>query len=189
MTHFDQSYLSSTRKQFEYSKVLGEKTIQTLKDKDLFVSLGSNSNSIGIIVNHLWGNMLSRWTNFLYEDGEKTWRKRDEEFEEIIHDQKELVRKWQEGWTCLFNALESINEENFDQIVYIRNIGHTIPEAINRQLCHYAYHIGQIVFIGKGIQGEKWQSLSIPKGQSEPYNENRFSKPKHKGHFTDDLLK
>ena len=184
-----ETYLSSCRKQFEYYKVLGEKTIQALADEDLFVSLGSNSNSIGIIVNHLWGNMLSRWTNFLNENGEKTWRTREEEFEEIIQDRKELMRKWEEGWTCLFEALDSITEEHFDKIVYIRNIGHTIPEAINRQLCHYAYHIGQIVFIGKGIQGEGWQSLSIPKGQSKQYNEKRFANPKRKGHFTDDLMK
>ncbi len=179
-------YLSSLRKQFEYYKTLGEKTFAQLDDEQLFLQ-HNNSNSISIIVNHLWGNMLSRWTNFLTSDGEKEWRNRDLEFESVIYTRQELLDKWNAGWECLFTALNSINSENFKTEVFIRNQSHTITEAINRQMMHYAYHIGQIVFIGTLIKGDSWKSLSIPKGQSSIFNHDKFSKGKHQGHFTDDL--
>ena len=99
------------------------------------------------------------------------------------------MQKWDEGWKCLFDALESVNLENFDKTVYIRNMGHTITEAINRQLSHYAYHVGQMVFVGKMIKGKDWTSLSILKGRSGVYNEDKFSKPKHDEHFTEEYLK
>lgn len=181
------NYLFSVKKQFEYYRSLGEKTIRQLEEKDLFWQYNSDSNSIAIIVNHLWGNMLSRWTDFLTSDGEKVWRKRDNEFEPVIKSKDELLNKWNEGWKCLFDALESINESNFYTKVYIRNQEHTIIEAINRQLTHYAYHVGQIVYIGKMIKGQQWESLSIPKGKSDEFNKLKFSKGKHKGFFTDDL--
>lgn len=168
--------------------MLGTKTINQLPDKALFWQYNEDSNSVAIIVKHLWGNMLSRWTDFLNSDGEKTWRKREAEFEADIKTRKELLEKWEAGWTCLFQAIDSINENNFDTTIYIRNMGHTIPEAINRQMAHYAYHIGQIVFIGKMVQGEKWESLSIPRGKSSVYNASKFSQPKRKAHFTDDFL-
>ena len=183
------NYLSGIHKQFQYYKFLGERTFEQLKEDDLFWQYNEASNSIAILVNHLWGNMLSRWTDFLTSDGEKEWRERDMEFENVIENKEELLSKWNEGWDCLFTALDSITEENFDTIVYIRNQGHSIPDAINRQLAHYAYHIGQIVYIGRMIRGETWTSLSIPKGESKTFNKEKFSKSKHSAHFTDEFLK
>jgi hypothetical protein len=182
-------YLESAKKEFEYYKLLGEKTFGQLTDDHLFNQFNGESNSIATIVKHLWGNMLSRWTDFLTTDGEKEWRKRDEEFENDISTRQELLKKWQEGWTCLFNALNSISDSDLSKVIYIRNQGHTILEAINRQLSHYPYHIGQIVFIGKMLSDKNWNSLSIPKGGSKEYNQDKFSKPKVTQHFTDDLVK
>jgi hypothetical protein len=180
-------YLHSIKKQFEYYKSVGEKTFDQLDEKDLFWQANEAVNSIAIIVNHLWGNMKSRWTDFLTSDGEKEWRNRDLEFEPLIQTKTELIEKWNEGWKCLFDALNTINEDNFETKVYIRNQEHSIIEAINRQLAHYAYHIGQIVFIGKMVKGSDWKSLTIPKGKSNEFNQAKFSKGKHKGHFSDDL--
>ncbi|OFY88038.1 MAG: hypothetical protein A3F72_16300 [Bacteroidetes bacterium RIFCSPLOWO2_12_FULL_35_15] len=182
-------YLDSVKKQFEYYKILGEKTFFQLPDEKLFWQYNDNSNSIATIVKHLWGNMISRWTDFLTTDGEKEWRKRDAEFENELTTRKELIDKWNAGWECLFNALNSLTMDHLNKEIYIRNQGHTITEAINRQLPHYAYHVGQIVFIGKMACGNDWTSLSIPKGNSKTYNEDKFSKPKHKEHFTDESLK
>lgn len=182
------NYLESTYKQFQFYQQLGEKTFAQLKDQDLFWQYNPESNSIAIIVNHLWGNMLSRFTDFLTTDGEKEFRQRDLEFEDVIKTREELMDKWKEGWACSYSALDSVNEDNFDTIVYIRNQGHTITEALNRQSAHYAYHIGQIVYIGRMINGAKWTSLSIPVGESTSFNAKKFAKEKKRGHFTDDFL-
>jgi len=182
------NYLESIQKQFQYYKLLGDKTFAQLEEKDIFWKQNPESNSIAIIVKHLWGNMRSRWTDFLTTDGEKEWRHRDQEFVEDIKSKKELLAKWEEGWQCLFAALNAVNEDNFDTTIYIRNMGHTIVEAINRQFAHYSYHVGQIVFIGTMIKGKDWQSLSIPKGQSVAFNKEKFSKEKRKEHFTEQFL-
>lgn len=182
------NFLESTHKQFEYYKKLGERTFAQIEDADLFWQFNPESNSIAIIVKHLWGNMLSRWTDFLTSDGEKEWRKREAEFNADIKDRKELIEKWNAGWECLFTALDSVNEENFDQPVYIRNQGHTVVEAVNRQLAHYAYHVGQIVYIGRMIKGKEWKSLSIPKGKSAEFNAKKFAQDKARGHYTDEFL-
>jgi hypothetical protein len=182
-------YLQSSIKQFEYYKMLGEKTFAQVSDEALFWQYNEESNSIATIVKHLWGNMLSRWTDFLTSDGEKEWRKREEEFENDITTRKEMMDKWNEGWACLFNTLNSLTGSDLDKIIYIRNMGHSITEAINRQLAHYPYHIGQIVFIGKMASENNWQSLSIPRGKSKEYNAEKFAKPKHKEHFTNEFLK
>jgi hypothetical protein len=182
------NYLESILKQFEYYKMLGEKTFTQLPDEKLFWQHAENSNSIASIVKHLSGNMLSRWTDFLTTDGEKMWRNRDAEFENDIPTRIELMEKWNEGWNVFLNTLKSLKEEDLEKIIYIRNQGHTVLEAINRQLAHYPYHIGQIVFIGK-MSVDDWNSLSIPKGNSEQYNANKFSKQKEQGHFTDEYLK
>jgi len=184
-----QNYLQSVKKQFLFAKTLGDQCFDQLSDDDLFWRHSPENNSIAVIVNHLNGNMLSRWTDFLTSDGEKKWRQRDQEFEEIITSRAQLISKWEEGWKVLFTALESINEENYNEKIYIRNQGHTITEAINRQLGHYSYHIGQIVFIAKMRSGEKWNSLSIPKGKSSAYNANKFAKEKHTAHFSDEFTK
>lgn len=181
-------YLSSALKQFEYYKMLGDKTFAQLTDEQFFWQYNSESNSIAVIVKHLWGNMLSRWTDFLTTDGEKAWRNRDAEFDNDIADKAELLQKWNDGWDCLFNSLRPLQPEDLDKIIYIRNQGHTVIEAINRQLAHYPYHIGQIVFIGKMVQKENWQSLSIPKGNSNRYNAEKFAKEKSRQHFTDEFL-
>lgn len=182
------SYLSSIEKQFQYYKMLGEKTFSQLDESELFWKNSGEDNSIAIIVNHLWGNMMSRWTDFLITDGEKDWRKRDQEFENIISTKQEMLTKWNEGWECLFNALNSINDSNLDNTVYIRNQGHSIVEAFNRQLSHYSYHVGQIVLLGKLIKGNGWNSLSIEKGNSNQYNEIKFTENKRLVHFTEEFL-
>ena len=184
----DNDYLVSVMKQFEYYKLLGDKTFSQLSDESLFWQYNDDSNSIAIIVNHLWGNMLSRWTNFLTTDGEKEWRDRDAEFECLITSRQELLKKWEEGWNCLLNALNDLTPQDLNKEIFIRNQGHTITEAINRQLAHYPYHVGQIVFIGKMASNNNWSSLSIPKGNSKSYNAIKFSKPKEKAHFTDEYL-
>ncbi|UXP31192.1 DUF1572 domain-containing protein [Reichenbachiella agarivorans] len=182
-------YLNSVKRQFEYYKSVGEKTFDQLDQQNLLWQYDEGSNSIAITVNHLWGNMKSRWTDFLVSDGEKEWRNRDSEFESVIKTKEELIEKWNEGWKCLFDALDTINQDNFETKVYIRNQEHSVLDAINRQLAHYSYHIGQIVYIGKMIKGDEWKSLSIPKGKSTVFNEEKFSRGKHKGHFSDDLKK
>jgi len=182
-------YINSVTKQFQYYKMLGEKTFDQIEEQKLFYKFNEESNSIAIIVQHLSGNMMSRWTDFLTADGEKEWRNRDAEFEENIKTKVELIAKWNKGWDCLFNALGSLHDEDLTKIIYIRNQGHTVMEAINRQLAHYPYHVGQIVFIGKMLAGKNWESLSIPKNQSAEYNEEKFSEPKSKKHFTDEYLK
>jgi hypothetical protein len=182
-------YLQSIRKQFEYYKMLGDKTFAQLPEDKLFWQYNDDSNSIAIIVKHMWGNMLSRWTDFLTSDGEKDWRNRDAEFENDIKSGQELLAKWNEGWSCLFNAINPLTVEDLNTIIYIRNQGHTVTEELNRQLAHYSYHVGQIVFIGKMLTGSNWISLSIPKGNSQSYNAEKFSKPKQKEHFADEFLK
>ncbi len=182
------SYLTSIIKQFEYYKSLGDNTIELLSFDDLQKEFAKDSNSISIIVKHIVGNMLSRWTNFLTEDGEKIWRHRDAEFKNTYTSKEALIENWNTGWECLFSNLNALTEIHLEQIIYIRNQGHTVTEAINRQLAHYSYHVGQIVFLGKLIQGENWKSLSIPKGNSTKYNNEKFSKEKGRRHFTDDFL-
>jgi hypothetical protein len=184
----EQHFLDNTTKQFQYYKSLGDKTLRQLSWEDACWQFDPESNSIAIIVKHLWGNMRSRWTDFLTTDGEKDWRSRDAEFENDFENMDVLLAKWEEGWACLFQALDSVNAGNFHQIVYIRNQGHTIVEAINRQLAHYAYHVGQIVYIGKMCKGSGWENLSIPKGKSEDFNREKFSQPKRQEHFTREFL-
>lgn len=183
----ESSFLSSSIKQFEYYKSLGDKTFEQLNFVEIQKEFVKESNSISIIVKHMAGNMLSRWTNFMTEDGEKPWRHRDQEFVESYASKQEVIKAWENGWDCVFNALKPLTNDDLEKIIYIRNQGHTVTEAINRQLCHYAYHIGQIVFLGKLIKENQWKSLSIPKGKSEDFNAKKFSKEKSKGHFTDDL--
>lgn len=183
----ENSYLTSVVKQFEYYKSLGDQTFDQMTFEELKEELVVDSNSIAIIVKHIVGNMLSRWTNFLTEDGEKTWRQRDEEFIDTFSSMEDLLNAWDKGWNCLFNAIRPLSEDDLERNIYIRNQGHTVTEAINRQMMHYAYHIGQVVFLGKLIKGKEWKSLSIPKGKSKAYNKDKFSKDKSKRHFTEDL--
>ena len=184
-------YLESIKKQFLYYKTLGEKAIEQLEPEQLFVSVNEDTNSIAVIVKHLSGNMISRWTDFLTSDGEKEWRNRDDEFEDShLHgnDKEELMKLWNKGWDCFFNTINALTPDQLETIIYIRNEGHTVIEAINRQLAHYPYHIGQIVFYAKMLKKSEWNSLSIPKNKSNNYNEDKFSKEKSIKNFTDDEL-
>jgi hypothetical protein len=182
------SYLDSVRKQFAYYKLLGEQAIDQLRDDDLFWRPNEESNSIATIVKHLSGNMISRWTDVLTTDGEKAWRNRDSEFEDDTRTREALMQHWNKGWQVCLDALYSLGEEDLGKTIYIRNQGHTVVDAINRQLAHYPYHVGQIIFIGK-MRAAHWTSLSIPKGQSVAYNAEKFSRPQHNEHFTDEVLK
>lgn len=160
--------------EFERYKTYGDKTFKQLSIEDFFWRSSETDNNIAIIIKHLAGNMLSRWTNFLTEDGEKSWRNRDDEFEEPPKSKEEILELWEKGWRCLFRALSDINESNFDTLLKIRSQNHTIPEALNRQLAHYASHIGQIVYLGKMIKKEDWISPTISKGQSKAFNQKMF---------------
>ncbi len=181
------SYLESIRKQITYYKSLGDKTFNQLTQEELFYQYNQESNSIAVIAKHIAGNMLSRWTNFFTEDGEKSWRNRDDEFVNTFSTKEEMIAYWEKGWNCFLNTINSLKETDLEKIIYIRNQGHTVIEAINRQICHYPYHIGQIVFLGKMLQNEKWESLSIPKNASKNFNQEKFSQEKSRKHFTDDL--
>lgn len=164
-------FILSAIQQFRDYKELGDKTFAQLTEKDFYYCPGKSCNSLALIIAHLSGNMISRWTNFLTEDGEKEWRNRDVEFEEQSKSEADLLEIWEEGWAVLFSTLTSLKEEDLDRIVYIRTRPLTVIEAIHRQLTHYASHIGQIVYIGKMIKGEDWTALSIKKGGSGAFNE------------------
>lgn len=181
------SYLQSVLKEFNYYKSLGDQTIDRLDEKQLNFIPYETSNSIAVLIQHLHGNMKSRWTDFLTSDGEKTWRNRDGEFKINNPSKEALLELWEEGWKTLLDAIEALEELDLDKKIYIRNMSHTVIEAINRQLTHYAFHVGQIVFIGKLILGKEWQSLSIPLNKSESYNKEKFLKGKRDLHYTDDL--
>ncbi len=180
------NFLESTIKLFGYYKSLGEKTFSQLSDMDIQWRPNEASNSVALIVHHLSGNMLSRWTDFLNSDGEKPWRDRDAEFEVGYADKNQMLEAWEKGWQCLFGALTELQEEDLTRIVYIRNEGQTVVEVVHRQLAHYASHVGQIMFLGKQIKGDLWKSLSIPKGGTHSFNAEKFGMEKSRKHFTDD---
>ena len=182
-------YLVSAKKLFQYYRSLGDRTFDQLKDEQLFYQFNAESNSIATIVKHMAGNMLSRWTDFLTSDGEKEWRNRESEFENDIDSREKMIALWNQGWQCLFNAVDALKPEDLEKEIYIRNMGHVVVDAINRQLSHYAYHVGQIVFLGKMLCNDEWKSLSIARGKSGEYNARKFGEPKHKEHFTDELFK
>jgi len=187
MSEKDQTnYLESVTKQFLYYKKLADQSIQQIESQQLFVQPNENSNSIAVIIKHMAGNMISRWTDFLTTDGEKPWRKRDDEFENNITDKEQLLKLWEQGWKVFLDTLASLKAEDLQRIIYIRNEGRTVMEAINRQLAHYPYHVGQIVYAAKLLKQTEWNSLSIPKNKSNDYNAEKFSKEKQRKHFTDE---
>jgi hypothetical protein len=165
--HYRDDVLAS----FRAYKILAEKALGQLKDKEFFETLDEESNSVAVIMKHIVGNMFSRWTDFLTSDGEKPNRNRDLEF--VIEPQttkEEVFAYWEKGWQCLFSALEPLQPNDFERTVLIRGEEHTIVQAINRQLTHYAYHIGQIVFLAKHFRSAEWKSLSIPRNKSAEFN-------------------
>lgn len=187
MSTLEPEFLSGSIKLFKYYKKLGEGAIAQLSDKDILARPNEASNSIALIVHHLSGNMLSRWTDFLTSDGEKSWRNREAEFDEAYVDKKAMMEAWEKGWSCLLNALESLKPEDLGKIIYIRNEGQSVMEAIQRQLAHYPHHVGQILYQAKAIKGDAFTSLSIPKGESHSFNRDKFSQEKSRKHFTDGL--
>jgi hypothetical protein len=180
-----QSYLDSSKKQFLYYKTLADKAMLQLDPLQLFYTPNDDTNSIALVVKHMVGNMLSRWTDFLTTDGEKEWRNRDDEFKDPYSDVETMTLEWEKAWKVLFDALDTVNAENLNAVIYIRNEGHTVIEAINRQLAHYPYHVGQIVFFAKMLKQSGWQSLSIPKNNSVQYNSDKFAQEKQTRNFTD----
>ncbi|MBL7792542.1 MAG: DUF1572 domain-containing protein [Saprospiraceae bacterium] len=178
------NFLESSRRLFRYYKGLGDKAMAQVDDEALMHQPDPESNSIALIVKHMSGNMLSRWTDFLTSDGEKTWRQRDQEFEGSYADREALLEAWEKGWQCLFDAVDPLTAADIERIVYIRNEGHTVMEAIQRQIAHYSYHVGQIVFLAKHLSGAQWQSLSIPKGNSQVFNAEKFEQDKQRKFFT-----
>jgi hypothetical protein len=179
------NFLPGTKKLFQYYKGLGDKAIAQLEDEHINWRPNEASNSIALIVHHLSGNMLSRFTDFLTSDGEKPWRNREAEFEEGYKNKAEMLEVWDKGWNQLFSAIDALKDEDLERIIYIRNEGQTVMDALQRQLAHYPHHVGQILYVAKMIKGDTWQSLSIPKGASSSYNQDKFSQEKSIRHFTD----
>jgi Protein of unknown function (DUF1572) len=173
--HFSTSYLKDSIDLFGYYKKLGERAMEQCPDEGLFVTLDAESNSIATIVKHLAGNMRSRWRDFLTTDGEKPDRHRDTEFEEPPKTPAELKTLWEAGWKYVFDALESLTDEDLGRTVTIRTEPHSVMQAINRQIAHYAYHVGQILFAAKHfatVKTGKWNSLSVPRRQSKQFTED-----------------
>lgn len=168
-------YLDNIKKLFKSYKNLAEKAILDLDNNQINYQPDQNSNSIGIIMRHLSGNMKSRWTNFFTEDGEKSWRERDDEFEVKNRTKDELLTEWEVGWQRCLTTISNLSPADLNREILIRSEKHTVIEAINRQLAHYSYHTGQIIYIAKMIQSHKWKSLSIPKGKSREFN-SEYSK-------------
>ena len=169
-------FLDSVIKRLSYYKDLGDKTLAQLNVEQLHWQPAGEPNSIYLIIKHLSGNMVSRWTNFLTTDGEKPERNRDAEFEEDAASKEEVLETWEKGWKCMMDTLHSLQPADLEKTVNIRNEPHIVLDAINRQLSHVPYHVGQIVYIGKMIRKESWQSLSIPKGKSQDFNKEKFGK-------------
>ena len=171
MAHkFLTSYLQDSLVVLRVYKSLGERAMAQVSDEHLQLAIDPQSNSIAIIVKHLAGNMRSRWTDFLATDGEKPDRNRDSEFEALPATRAALMELWETGWRCVFAALEPLKDSDLERTVYIRNEPHSVMQAINRQVAHYALHIGQIIFLAKHLQSSRWVSLSIPRGKSGDFN-------------------
>ena len=168
---FTTSHLEDSLTLFRYCKKQAEGALAQVTDEQLFAALDPEMNSIAIVVKHMAGNMRSRWTDFLTSDGEKPDRNRDSEFEEPPATREALMKMWEAGWSSLFTALEPLKEADLARSVTIRGEAHSVTQAINRQLAHYSYHVGQIVFLAKHFQSAQWKSLSVPRNQSAKFNQ------------------
>jgi hypothetical protein len=167
---FTTSYLTDSLTIFRHYKRLGERAIEQINDSDLFTELGPETNSIAIVIKHMAGNMRSRWTDFLTSDGEKPDRNRDSEFEAPPQTRSQVIELWEQGWQCLFSALDPLTDDDLSRTVYIRGEAHSVMQAINRQVAHYQYHVGQMVLLARHFAGNRWQSLTIPRKQSDEFN-------------------
>jgi hypothetical protein len=166
------SYLDEVRRQFQGHKRLAEGALAQLEDPELFVALDAEANSVAVILKHMAGNMRSRFTDFLTTDGEKPDRHRDQEFEISAGTTRaDLMRGWEEGWSRVWAAVDALQAEDLMRTVTIRGQPHSVLQALNRQVAHYAYHVGQIVFLAKHFRSSDWRSLSVPRGQSTEFNQ------------------
>jgi len=168
---FTTSYIEDSLTLFRYYKKLADGAMAQVGDEQLFATLDGEMNSIAVIVKHMAGNMKSRWTDFLTSDGEKPDRDRDSEFVEPPCSREALMELWEAGWNCLFQALEPLTDADLTRTVTIRGEPHSVMQAVNRQVAHYSYHCGQIVFLAKHFRGGEWTSLSVPRGRSGAFNE------------------
>jgi len=167
-----EGFLQQAFKRLEGYKQMADKAIAQLSSEQLFKQTAAGSNSIAVIMRHMSGNMESRWTNFLTEDGEKPWRNRDEEFNPPTEDLQSLLMGWDKGWTCLLGTLKRLSAEDLEKTIQIRGETHTVYEAIIRQLMHYSSHVGQIIYVAKWQKGAAWQPLTIARNQSQAFNES-----------------
>lgn len=187
MTESSRSEVLGYLKQFEYYRKLGEQSIALCTADELHWKADSESNSMASIIKHLWGNIMSRWTDVLGSDGEKEWRQRDAEFNSDGASHEQILTWWNEGWDCCMNSLRPVEDMDLVKEVLIRNQTHSLRQAIHRQLAHYPYHVGQLVYIAKHLARDRWESLSIPKSGSVAFNQKRFDAPKSDGHYTDGI--
>ncbi|QAS51476.1 DUF1572 family protein [Halobacillus litoralis] len=173
-------YLRVVLERFNSLKSLGDRSLNQLSENEIHWKYNDESNSVAIIVKHLSGNMVSRWSDFLTSDGEKEYRKRDEEFIDDIETKAELITVWENGWKVLLESINELSEQDLLNTIYIRGESHLVLEAIERQMAHYAYHTGQIVYVSKQLKDNDWNSLSIPKGKSKEYLEEMLNKHQEK---------
>jgi hypothetical protein len=167
---FTTSYIQDSLSLFRYYKKLADRAMAQITDEHLFFQLDEEANSIAIVVKHVAGNMQSRWTNFLTSDGEKPTRNRDSEFTDPPATREALLHLWEDGWSRLFSALEPLADADLGRAITIRGEAHSVMQAVNRQLAHYPYHVGQIVLLAKHFARQQWESLSIPKNRSAEFN-------------------
>ena len=163
-------FMAATINAFEANKRLADRAVEQVLDDELHTALDANTNSIAVIMKHVAGNLISRWTDFLTTDGEKPWRNRDDEFVDSFGSRAELLELWEQGWACLLKTLKSLKGEDLEKTVIIRGEPHSVPLALERSLGHTSYHIGQIVQVARIHAGEKWNTLTIPRGGSEQFN-------------------
>jgi uncharacterized damage-inducible protein DinB len=170
-------FMTAIRNAFEANKRLADRAVEQVPDDKLHVALDENTNSIAVIMKHIAGNLASRWTDFLTTDGEKPWRNRDDEFVDTFTSRSELLEAWERGWGCLLKTLSSLKREDLEKTVLIRGEPHSVPLALERSLGHTCYHIGQIVQVARVHAGEKWNTLTIPRGGSEQFNKAKWGQP------------
>ncbi|MGE7954894.1 DUF1572 family protein [Lysinibacillus xylanilyticus] len=171
-----ETYLEIVQKRFKSVKELGDKTLSQLDNEQLHWAIHEESNSIAVIVKHVSGNMISRWTDFLTTDGEKVTRNRDDEFTDSLQTKEEIMTVWEQGWQVFLHALQGLTEADLQGFVTIRGEQHSVIDAIERQMSHYSLHVGQIVYIAKQLKGSEWQTLSIARGQSQAFTESMLKK-------------
>lgn len=172
MSNFNENYLTDAVHSLRNYKRLADRAIEQVSDEEFFATIDTESNSIAVIVKHIAGNQHSRWRDFLTTDGEKPDRDRDREFELIADTRESLLEFWESGWTTLFASIEPLTDEDFSRTITVRGEPHTVVEAINRQLTHYSYHIGQIVFLAKYLKSSDWKTQSVPRNRSAQYNQH-----------------